>query len=64
MTWELIIFMGITWAGSGSVSIASYPSEESCYRALAAIRSNDSPVAESGQKKSMVAYCRPLEKKK
>ena len=63
MTWQLFIVYGITWAGAGGVHVATYPSEESCYRALSTMRVNDSPVAESAQKKTVIAYCKPKEPK-
>ena len=57
--WELFICIGVTWAGCGSVLITPYPSEESCYRALREMRTDDSPVGESGAKRNTVTYCRP-----
>jgi len=64
--WELAICIGVTWAGCGSWQIEKYPSEESCYRALSAMRTGDQPIAESSNKRNTVAYCRPQpqEKKK
>ena len=59
MMWELFICLGITWAGCGGYQTATYPSEESCYRALAAMRTGDQPVAESGKKRNTIAYCKP-----
>jgi hypothetical protein len=62
MIWTLSICFGITWAGCAGWINTEYPSEESCYRALAAIRVNDSPMAESDKKRSMVATCGPKKK--
>lgn len=59
--WQLVICAGITWAGCGTASYSLYPSEDSCYRALKALRIADQPVAESDKKRSMFAYCRPNE---
>lgn len=61
-TWTLVIMAGITGWGNGAVSFGTYPSEESCYRALAAIRAADQPVRESDKKGSWIAYCRPEQK--
>ena len=63
MIWTLSIYMALTWAGPGSVRIIDFPSEESCYRALSAMRINDSAIAEAKEKKSVVAFCSPKEKK-
>jgi hypothetical protein len=62
MTWELFICIGVTWAGCAAVHVVPYPSEESCYRALAAMRTGDQPVGESGQKRNTIAYCRPQQR--
>jgi len=61
--WELIICAAITWAGCGDVSTSKYPNEESCYRALKNILVVDQPIAESKNKRSMYAYCHPVEVK-
>lgn len=58
-TWILSICMGISAWGCGSVATPEYPSEEACYRALAAMKTGDQPVAESNTKRNTVAYCRP-----
>lgn len=50
--WQLVICAGITWAGCGTASVSLYPSEDSCYRALKALRIADQPVAESDKKRS------------
>lgn len=57
--WELAICIGVSWAGCGTWQLERYPSEESCYRALVAMRTGDQPIAESGNKRNTVAYCRP-----
>jgi hypothetical protein len=59
MLWELFVCMGVSWAGCGSASVAVYPGEDACYRALREMKTGDSPVAESGKKRNTVAYCRP-----
>lgn len=59
--WELWLCIGVTLAGCGSVVKTPYPSEDSCYRALAAMKTGDSPVGESGLKRNTVAYCRPAQ---
>lgn len=64
MMWEMIMCLGITWAGCGSYKVSVYPSEASCYKALQAVRDNSQPVAESNKKLSMVAYCRPVQEKR
>lgn len=60
-TWVLVVIYGISAWGAGGHSFGNYPDEASCYRALAALRVNDSPVAESKEKKTMIAFCRPKE---
>lgn len=60
--WKLVICAGITWAGCGTQNTGVFPTEDSCYRALAAIRVVDQPVAESDKKRSMFAYCKPKQK--
>lgn len=59
MSWILSICIGVTWAGCGAVANRQFPSEESCYRALAAMKTGDQPVAESSKKRNTVAYCYP-----
>ena len=59
--WVLVIHAGISAWGTGTFSSGEYLSEESCYRALSAMRFNDQPVAESREKKSAFAYCKPKE---
>lgn len=61
--WTLIVCIGVTWAGCGSTHWATYPSEDSCYRALKEMKTGDQPVAESGKKRNTIAYCRPTDKK-
>ena len=63
MNWILIICAGISWAGCGNQMVTTYPSEESCYRALKAMRVVDQPIGESEKKRSMYAYCAPKEAK-
>jgi|LakMenEpi03Aug12_release.lakeMendotaPanAssembly.Ray.scaffolds.fasta_scaffold1354027_1 hypothetical protein len=57
--WELVICIGVTWAGCGTVSIPVFPSEETCYRSLREMKTGDQPVAESKNKRNTVAYCQP-----
>ena len=64
MIWTLIACIGVSWGGCGAAWISDYPSEESCYRALATMRFSDQPVGESGLKRSTVAHCRPKDLKK
>lgn len=59
MIWFLSICAAASGWGCGMSHTIRFPSEESCYRALSAIRMNDQPVAESGQKRTVVAYCFP-----
>lgn len=49
--WELFICLGLTGFGCGAVLVSPYPTEESCYRALAAMKADD--------KAKSAAYCRP-----
>lgn len=55
MIWILHICIGATWAGCGSVRNEEYQSEDSCYRALASIRTGGEPF----DKRNIVAYCKP-----
>lgn len=57
--WELVICIGVTWAGCGAYHAPIYPSEESCYRALREMKTGDQPIMESGKKRNTVAYCKP-----
>lgn len=61
--WQMILCLGITWAGCGAHHTAIYPNEASCYRALKAVQENSQPISESNKKRSMVAYCAPLKVK-
>jgi len=57
--WTLVISIGVTWAGCGAQQWATYPSEDSCYRALREMKTGDQPIAESKNKRNTIAYCRP-----
>jgi uncharacterized protein YceK len=59
MSWLLNICIGVTWAGCGSYLSHEFPSEESCYRALAAMKTGDQPIMESKNKRNTVALCAP-----
>lgn len=61
-TWILGICIGVTWAGCGGVRHLEFPSENSCYRALEAMKTGDQPVAESSNKRNTIAYCYPKKK--
>lgn len=63
MTWILVVVYGISWAGPGGRDFAEYPNEQSCYRALQAIKFGDQPIAESDKKRNAFAYCKPKETK-
>ena len=54
--WNLWICLGITWAGCSDVRNFEYPSEESCYRAIAAMQIVKS---EADKKQTITAVCRP-----
>lgn len=62
--WELVICVGVTWAGCGAHYVPAYPSEESCYRALREMKTGDQPVAESDKKRNTVAFCQPKQVRK
>jgi uncharacterized protein YceK len=49
MIWELFVCLGVTWAGCASVQLHDFPSEDSCYRALAM-------MVRDGK---TTAFCRP-----
>lgn len=59
--WELIVCIGVTWAGCGQQQWSQFPSEDSCYRALREMKTGDQPIAESAKKRNTVAYCRPVQ---
>lgn len=61
-TWILIACIGVSGWGCGSGWKFEYPSEESCYRALAAMKTGDQPIAESTSKRNTVATCVPKQK--
>ena len=50
--WELFLCINATFVGCTAVIVTDYPSEESCYRALAAMQAQPSP-------NKVTAYCRP-----
>lgn len=58
--WMLTICIGVSWAGCGSAPRFQFADEQSCYRALDHIRTGDSPIAESDNKRNTVAYCAPI----
>ena len=62
--WQLVICIGVSWGGCGSYQESTYPTEDSCYRALREMKTGDQPVSESGSKRNTVAFCRPIEAKK
>ena len=62
--WTLTIYMALTWAGPGAVAQYDFPDATSCFQALNAMRLSDSPIAESKEKKSVVAVCHPKEQPK
>lgn len=57
--WLLHICIGVSALGCGSGATHSFPNEQACQRSLKEMRVNDSPVAESSAKRSVVAYCVP-----
>lgn len=59
MIWVLSVCIGVSWAGCGSATQPKFPNEESCYRALAAMKTGDQPLAESSSKRNTVAFCYP-----
>lgn len=59
MNWVLVICLGVSWVGCGSLQEAEYPTEESFYRALEMMKTGDQVVAESNNKRNTVAYCKP-----
>lgn len=62
MSWILSICIGVTGWGCGAIQESTYPSEASCYRALAAMKTGDQPNAESSIKRNTVAYCKPAQR--
>lgn len=59
MNWVLVICLGVSWAGCGALQKAEYPTEDSCYRALEAMKTGDQEVLESNNKRNTIAYCKP-----
>jgi len=62
--WELVICLGITWAGCGSYQDSKFPNEESCYRALKVMQMPGQQIMESKNRHDVVAYCKPYEERK
>lgn len=58
MTWTLVLCAGISWAGCAYVKAIPMPSEESCFKALAAIRYDEDATGEA--RRSAVSYCAPF----
>ena len=57
--WMLDVCTGVSWGGCGRHSNVPFPTEESCYRSLATLKTGDQPIAESETKRNTVAFCRP-----
>jgi len=59
--WELVIYMGISWAGIGSGSYSGMPDKETCMEVLRELKSTQdigkNISVESGYK--VIAFCRP-----
>ena len=56
---ELVMCWGISWAGCAGFMRTRFETEASCHKALATMRVNDQPVAESEKRRSMWAVCIP-----
>jgi len=59
MLWELVLCIGIYWGGCGRHEAVSMPNEEACYRALKALRTDESAPVESQSRRGSLAYCAP-----
>lgn len=59
MEWILSICIGVSSWGCGSYQTVTYQDEEACYKALDRMKTGDSAVAESGNKRNTVAFCKP-----
>lgn len=57
MIWHLIVCAGISWGGCGYVHSTPMPSEEACFKALAALRYDEDADGET--RRSAVSYCAP-----
>jgi hypothetical protein len=57
MIWTLYVCVGIYWGGCGMSNRIDMPSEEACFRALAAIRFDELATGEN--RRSAIAYCAP-----
>ena len=59
-TWVLVIFMGVTGWGAGSVTKAYYSSKESCYEALSnMVITNNRKLSGKDSDAKVVTYCKP-----
>jgi len=58
-TWILVIHMGITGWGSGGRDYAEFKGEESCYRALEAMRITQPNRMSGEDDEQTLAYCKP-----
>lgn len=59
--WELVLYMGISWAGIGQASVNTMPDKETCFQSLETMKINNGVVGQqsSGEAgKSIVAFCR------
>jgi hypothetical protein len=60
MIWEMIVCVGITWAGCGDVHYPSYQSKQDCYEALRSmIVVSNANASAGGNGRQAIAYCRP-----
>ena len=58
--WELVVLVGITWAGPGGTYTSMMPTKEDCFQALDSVKISQATGANVSVEKgkSTVAFCR------
>lgn len=57
--WVLTICAAISWGGCGALHQMDMPDKKTCFESLREMRTNDQFIAESKNKRSLFAYCKP-----
>lgn len=63
--WELVVYMGITWAGVSQASVNPMPDKTTCFEVLNNMKINQTVGGQSSVEKgnSVIALCRPKQDK-
>ena len=58
-TWALVIIYGISSWGAGGIRTIDFPTEPSCYKALASIKITGQEQRVGEDDEQVIAYCKP-----